>query len=748
MTLHVPGALALLDAARAGGLRLAVEPVGFPVLERLGIECPRLLCVASPGEIAAADLDGFAGDRVVVKVASSAILHRSDVGGVAVVERSVEAVRSAMARMEESLPAGPREGYTVSGFVPHAGSPGHEWLVGLRWTDDFGPVVMVGPGGLHAEFLAAHLDEATAILAVDGMTRERVTRRLSRLPLVRLVCETRRGHPPALPFGRLVDVVCAFGELARAAMPVPLFEIEINPLAVSGGRLVALDVLARLEGDARLPAPPRPRHKIARLLAPRRVAIAGVSTRQNPGRVILDNLLALGYPRDGITAIKPGVDQIAGVAAVPDVASLAAPVDLLVLAIAAREVPAAVATAADQRKAEAIIVIPGGLEEKTGTEALVASMREALARARQTGEGGPVVNGGNCLGIRSVPGRYDTMFIPQHKLGAPAGDAAPLALVSQSGAFAIARMGKLAFAAPRYVVTLGNQMDLTIGDYVAHFAGEADVEVVAVYVEGFKPGDGREFLRAARDLTESGRQVIFYRAGRTAAGAAASSSHTASIAGDYAVSRDLAREAGVIVAESLEAFEDLVTTFSALRGRVPAGRRVGAVSNAGFECVAIADALVRSPLARFDPTTTSALATLLAEARIDGLVDIHNPLDLTPMADDATFDAAVGAVADCADVDLVVVGCVPLTPALQTLERGPAHAEDLERPDALAARLGRRFAASRKPWVVVVDAGPLYDPFAAALARHRLPVFRTADRAVGALDAFVAASLTTADAES
>ena len=80
-------------------------------------------------------------------------------------------------------------------------------------------------------------------------------------------------------------------------------------------------------------------------------------------------------------------------------------------------------------------------------------MRESLLAARRTPWGGPVVNGGNCLGIRSRPGRYDTLFIPTSKLPVPDTPEAPLAFISQSGAFAIARASRLATLNPRYLVT-------------------------------------------------------------------------------------------------------------------------------------------------------------------------------------------------------------------------------------------------------------------------------------------------------
>ena len=98
--------------------------------------------------------------------------------------------------------------------------------------------------------------------------------------------------------------------------------------------------------------------------------------------------------------------------------------------------------------------------------------------------------------------------------------------------------------------------------------------------------------------------------------------------------------------------------------------------------------------------------------------------------------AAVRAVLDDPGVDVGVVGCVPLTPALATLAEGPGHDEDVTAHDSVAARLVRLHAESTKPWVAVVDAGPLYDPMAAMLERNGVPTFRSADRALRLLATF------------
>ena len=293
----------------------------------------------------------------------------------------------------------------------------------------------------------------------------------------------------------------------------------------------------------------------------------GVSEKGvNPGRQILRNLLADGFPAADITIVKPGSEQIDGVKCVPSLEALPARQDLLILSISAAQAPEAIAAIAEGQRAESVILIPGGLEEKPGSEPLVARMRQAIADSRATAWGGPVINGGNCLGVRSVPGRYNTLFIPDHKMPMARGAESPVAFVAGSGAFAVSKANKLATLNPRYILTIGNQMDLTAADYLEFLRDDPAVEHLRRLPRGL-PAARRPALPAtcAREIVAGGRTVILYRAGRTSAGAAAAASHTASVAGDYAVTRRLAEAAGIVLADTLEDFEDLVRLFVALR---------------------------------------------------------------------------------------------------------------------------------------------------------------------------------------
>jgi acyl-CoA synthetase (NDP forming) len=762
------------------------------LLEALGFQVP--LHVVTTGEEGVPDLDVFPGDRVVVKILDPGVAHRTEVGGVQVVPREEAAVRAALAALA-ARSRGPGGRFLIQEWVPHETVPGGELLLGCRWTRAFGPVVTLGLGGVDAELLTRSARPGTLQWIGEAWDRdggggssaeaggrdglEELVAELDTLPLVRLATGRTRGRAGRVAVTEVARAVARFRELARVAPRFGITEVEVNPLVFSAGRAVALDVLVR-----RGPPPPAPRtvepeaartEGIAALLRPRSMAVVGASGRSmNPGRVILRNLVGAGFPRERIQVVKPGKDSLDGCRCVADVAALD-PVDVLVVGVAAAEVPGLLEEVTHRGTARSVLLVSAGLGEgrrrtvgRAGrgapsppagdavpeTDDPARALRRVLALP-----GAPVVNGGNCLGIRSRPGGYDALFLPPHKLGpqprestrspssstraAPVAATAPhpVALLAQSGAFAVARANGLPWLDPRYVITVGNQVDLTVGEYLEALRRDPEVRVVAAYVEGFAPGDGRRFLEAAATFREEGRTVILYRAGRTAHGEDAMASHTASVAGDYAVTRALAEAQGVLVAETVREFQGLLGLAVRLDGRELRGRNIGLLSNAGFECVAMADALERMEPARLSEATRGRLVSILRQAGLADLVEATNPFDVTPILGDGGFAEAVEALLTDAGVDVGVIGCVPMTPALETLPAGAGHPEDLDAPHALAARLGALWRRTRKAWVVVVDAGPLYDPLVRALEGYGIPVLRTADETVRLLGRYVAARL-------
>ena len=127
-----------------------------------------------------------------------------------------------------------------------------------------------------------------------------------------------------------------------------------------------------------------------------------------------------------------------------------------------------------------------------------------------------------------------------------------IGLVSQSGALMVSIFDRAAADGIgfRHCVSLGNQVDLEISDFVEHMVAEPETEAICVYVEGLL--DGARFRRALAAARRAGKPVLIVKTGRTAAGVKSARSHTASLAGDWAVFEAVCREEGAVLAHQPE----------------------------------------------------------------------------------------------------------------------------------------------------------------------------------------------------
>ena len=741
--------------AHSEGRSALFEHEVYRLLGAAGIaRAPKHQMLTGGAEPADELLASFPGSRVVVKVVSGSIAHKSDVGGVAIVAKEAVAVRGACQNMLAALSKSDIAGVMLTEFIEaDASGAGNELLIGLRNTREFGMILSAGVGGVDTELYAAGSRRGQAVVSASTAltTAEEFLELFKPTIAYRKIAGLTRGARRLVTDGALLQCFGAFIRLANSCStgdPETDFvieELEVNPFTCSKGSLVALDGLCRF-GRPQSVRPPRPQGKIDKLLHPASIGIIGASaTRMNFGRITLKNIIASGYEKSQLLVINPDGQEVDGVRCALSLGALEKKLDLLILAVTADVAFGIIDDVIRTDAVESVLLIPGGMGETEASREPARQMQEKIDEARRSGRG-PVFAGANCLGIISHPGNYDSWFIPEERLPRTQKKAQrSAALISQSGAFLVTRLSKNPWLDPAYMVALGNQNDITHGDMVENFAANPDIHVIGTYVEGFKDLDGLALARAVREATMAGKQVVIYKAGQSAAGGRAAMGHTASIAGDYEVALSVLTQAGALVATDVSEFSDLFFISDCMRNKVVGGKRLGAVAGAGYDTVAIADSIqvgdFSMSLATIGTSTRERLQAVLASKKLDALMEVRNPFDINPGADDEAHLLCTEAMADEPEVDCVVVGLDPTSPMVRSLQKSARAGFDIDSPESIVQTLPMLVASCPKPIVAFIDGGALFDPMADKLMEKGVCILRSSERATRALVRYTEARL-------
>ena len=704
------------------------EVRAYELLAQAGLGERRLGVVRTQADVAG--LPFKAGERVVVKGVVEDVWHKSDLGLVKFETFEPGRIWALAQEMEQlSRDHGAWVGMMVAellDFKQVSGLP-TEALVALRKTVDAGWTLVLGIGGLHTNAWGEEVKPCLWPIAL--VTPEQALADFKAHYLGRIWLGTLRQGKALTDEGTLLAYLRGLWQLVDLldAQGAELF--EMNPVVLGlDGRPTALDGVGTLAlAPAAQPSAPAmtPGELLQVLVQPRSIALAGISAKPgNVGRMILDNLLTSTLDRAALRPIKPGTAELEGLPCLGGVEDLAAnPVDLLILSLPAPLTVAAIQQLCDQGGgARVVYLVAGGVGDGADTEGRGAAVLELLRDRRAKGLWTPALVGPNGLGFLSSDGALNSLFIPQVKLPVQARGGV-LALVSQSGAFLVSRLSCLQALPLRYAVSIGNQIDVRLSDFIAALGQDAATQVIATYVEGFQPGDLLATALAAQQVIQAGKWVVMYKGGRSAEGQAAASSHTGALAGDWELQKALLKRAGVIVCDSMGSFDAALAWLSAFPSGKPA--RVAVVTNAGYESVASADLLEGAVTGHvLSPAEVAETRALLEAHQLQDLVNPRLPLDVTPMADAAAYLACASLLARTA-ADTVVIGLVPLTMRLETV--------DVAKMDAFAQALAQVARTEGKRLGVAVEGGALYEPYREAFMRAGLPVFLSMEKALQGL---------------
>jgi acetyl-CoA synthetase (ADP-forming) len=384
------------------------------------------------------------------------------------------------------------------------------------------------------------------------------------------------------------------------------------------------------------------RLSVREILHPRAVAVFGASEdRDKFGGRIIHFLIQHGFA-GRIVPINPRRKEIRGHTAYAHLTDAPSGVDVAILAVPTQHLLPAIKECATAGVGACVIITTGFAE---ADEAGADLQQRILDIATPVGMR---IVGPNCMGLINPAAHLalcssvvlDTEQLLTGRIG----------LVSQSGALMVSLFDRAAgdgigFSA---CVSLGNQSDLEICDFIEYFINDPGTDAVCVYIEGLR--DPHRFVSAAAACRRAGKPMVVLKTGKTTDGVRAAKSHTASLAGSYDSFAAVCRAHGVVLVDdpvTMIRVADVLLRFPRLTTD-----GIAILSGSGGGTGIMVDRVVGAGLrlARLSSQTRTELGQLLLPPQADNPVDLggrlpHQPDDIAaPALRALTADADVGVL--------------------------------------------------------------------------------------------------------
>ncbi|MBS7269290.1 MAG: CoA-binding protein [Candidatus Freyarchaeota archaeon] len=447
---------------------------------------------------------------------------------------------------------------------------------------------------------------------------------------------------------------------------------------------------------------------LKKVFEPKTMAVVGVSVTNplNPGTVIFNKNHHEMQVKTIPVNLRGG--SIEGKQIYPTVLDIPEEVDLAVIVVRA-DIVNSVLEDCGKAGIGGAIVISGGFAEMGNSGVELQKELVKIASEYDIALIGP-----NCMGVYSPP-YVDTFFIPSERmLKPPPGN---VAILSQSGGFIVDQF--LSKYAERKIgvsaaVSIGNKAVVDETILMEYFLKDKRTKTVAMYLEGFRPGEGRRFLDVAAEFG-GGKNIIVFRAGKTAGGQKAAMSHTSSIAASPRLASHIFRQYGIVEAENEQEIVSFAKVLSFKNKPIKNGD-IAILTVSGGHGVVCADLVAKYGLnlVEFTQEEMREMKQLISPAAAR-IASLSNPIDLTGSAEDVDMERVLEYLLQIDRVEAVIILTFPYPPTI-SMQIG-------RRLSNIAGRYGKPVVAY-VPWLLK------YDIIIEGFEINNVPVAHTVEEAV------------------
>jgi 3-hydroxypropionyl-CoA synthetase (ADP-forming) len=579
------------------------------------------------------------------------------------------------------------KGVLLEKMVPR----GIEMIVGLQNDPQFGPVIMVGLGGIFTELFK---DVSFRVLPITEKDALDMIEELQG----KMLLKGYRGSS-TVNLDILSKALVKIGRLGFDISPY-YDSIDFNPVIVYSDSYYVADAKILLSAspnyDVVSTAQPNSKHMDLFFNA-RSIALIGASPEVGKvGNSVLESLVKHEYKGKVFPVNAKGYSEIMGIKAYKSLDEITEPIDVVVVTVDLKFVPDLLKICG-QKEIHNVVIISGGGKELGGERADIEQKIKDISSQLSIRIIGP-----NCIGMFNGENRLDCAFQGHERMLRPKNG--NVSFLSQSGTVGIAFMEHSSPFGMSKMISYGNRSDVDEADMIWYLSEDPQTKVIGLYVEGL--GDGRKFVDTAKKvILERKKPIVVFKNGRTSRGAKQAASHTGSLGGTYTVVKGAFSQNGII---SVDSYDELTASLKALSWQpIPKGNKVAMVTNGAGPIIAAIDQFEKLGL---EVATLGEQSISFLKSHYPPTYVVGNPCDVTGSANASDYKFAIQTFMDDPNVDIVMPWFV--------FQDDPLEEDIVE----ILAEFNKQ---RKKPLLIGALGGPFTQKMANRLEENQIPVYQS-----------------------
>lgn len=638
---------------------------------------------------------------VVLKIFSPKILHKTDIGGVILNINNQNSLTESWEKISKLAKK------QKAKILIQKQLEGQQLIIGAKYDQVFGPVIMFGLGGIFVEILK------DVSFRLAPITKKEAKEMIKEIKSYRILAGARKQKKVNLE--KLSEVLVNCSRLISEETNIK--EVDLNPVIANQRGVFVVDAkiiknskekssISCLSGGQKGKQKTKVQVKAQKIFNPKSVAVIGATDRPGSvGRGLCQNLLE-GKNKRKIYFVNPFKKEVFGYKTYPKITDIKEKIDLAIIAVPSKIVPQVTKDCVKKQVGGVIIISAGFAEIGKKGEQLQKKITEIL----KTNDI-PLI-GPNCLGI----------IIPSIKLNASFAPTTPkpgnIAFISQSGALidSVIDRSLIENYGFSFIVSYGNEADLTLADFLKLAQKDKQTKVITLYIEGLK--NGCSFFETSREITQT-KPIIILKGGKSKQAKKAVSSHTGSLAGEKEIYSAAFKQAGIIEVQSIEEMFDVAKSLS---WQPRCKNNIGIVTNGGGAGVITTDYCEQLyiNLAKLKKET-------IKKINRSPVMPPHwskrNPVDIVGDALPERYKVAIEALLQQQDICGLIV--------IQTLQ---IMTNSLENAKII---IGAKKKWPKKPIITVFMGGKSVEKAVKLLEKNKIPNYPDPLRAVKAMKALI-----------